>query len=262
MSDRLNNLGASAFENGIEDMVSDILYQRMRFIVQPMMDMFKSNDGDNIEQTAFNDGMQSFFMTLSMGFTIYAMQKVTSGVLVRGGKIMLFLWGYIGIGKLKSIIQNRIKGMGLFGKPLMAITGVVLGADRTSDRIQISQMAQKEVENFDKHSFHYQQQSQSVDKTLSDFTSATSERKAKKQNKDYAIFMDLSKRGEWKNTSEHRQIYQNATGHTLASTGQGSWSNLYQELNKYTEVHKTVDGNIVNLASALSKVMSNKGMNV
>ena len=46
---------------------------------------------------------------------------------------------------------------------------------------------------------------------------------------------------------------------TVSSSGQGSWSKLHVELNKFTQFHKTTDDEVTNLATALNKILAMNG---
>ena len=137
---------------------------------------------------------------------------------------------------------------------------MIMGGDRTSDRIEIAKMGQDNVKSYDQHKFHYQNQHQGITKELDGFSSPMSKMKSTYDMKSVELLTHLTLTGKWTSSLEHKRIYEKAMGKKLSQTGQGSWSSLYQELNKFNQFNKTVDGEITNLTTVLTKILSRGGM--
>ena len=73
-------------------------------------------------------------------------------------------------------------------------------------------------------------------------------------------FTQKSLTGTWENNTIDKKLYEKATGAKLSETGAGSWSSLYVQLNKYNEFAKTVEGEVMNLATALQMVLARSGL--
>jgi hypothetical protein len=252
-SQKLADIGKNAVEDGVEDFVSSLLYRRMRKLTEPFL---KDFEGDS----EFDEAMQSFIQTLSMGLTLYAYTKIMNFFFERGVKIGVSLWVYIVAGAYKSKIMNKIKNSNFKGKKLLRTVSMVLGADRTAERIEVAKIMQNNVNSFDAHKFHYQNQQFQMDSKLDNLSLSASTLKNSNENSYLTRFTHKTMTGTWLNNTDDRRLYERATGIKLVEAGQGSWTNLYENLNKYNEFSKTVDGEITNLATALKSVLSRSGL--
>jgi hypothetical protein len=248
----IKHVGTNAIEDGVEDFFSTVIYNRMREITKPFL---KDYEGEG----AFNEAMQSFINTLAMGMAIYSLTKIMTFFFERSSKMMTFLFGYMIFGKLKKRAVEKLKNSKWKGKRLFRGLSVIMGADRTSERIEIAKMAQNQVNSYDQHKFHYENQHMGSQNLLDNAINPMSNFKSNMDNKAVTLFTDLTFRGAWKNTNEHKKIYEKATGFKLATTGQGSWNSLYKELNKHTQFHKTANDEVTNLTTVLAKTLATKG---
>jgi len=249
---RFQHIASNAVEDGVEDFFSAVIYQRMREYSAPFLKDFEG-------EGAFNEAMQSFINTLAMGTAIYALSKIMTFFFERGMKLLGAMFTYIYAGKIKKALYNRIKNDNSKGRKLFKKVSFLLGADRTKERIEMMKIAQSNVDSFDSHKMHYEKQHTAIEGNMNSFSSPISDFKSQKDMKSVNLFTDLTFRGAWQNTTEHKKIYESATGYKLAETGQGSWSKLYLELNKYTEFHTTANNEVTNLATVLTKVLATKG---
>lgn len=252
MSTNLKNVAYSAVENGVEDGVQSFVYKRMNQLSRPFLDNYK---GDS----EFDEAMQSFIQTLSMGMALYAYTKITSFFFERSIKIGTVLWSYIVAGKMKKALFKKLKNSKFKGaKGVKALT-LMMDTDRTSERIEISKIIQNNVKSYDSHKFHFQNQHDKKERQVDSMMNPLSTFSQTYDQKAFNKFQDLTKRGAWKNTPEHKKIYEKATGFTLAQTGEGSWTKLHAELNKYTEFSRTVENEIVNTQKAIMNLVAVKG---
>ena len=253
MATKLADIGKNAVEDGVEDFVSAVLFRRMRKLTEPFLKDFQ---GDS----EFDEAMQSFINTLSMGLTLYAYTKIMNFFFERGSKIAIALWVYIVAGTFKKRIVQKLKNKNFKGKKLLRTVSMILGADRTAERIEVAKMIQNNVNSFDQHKFHYQNQQMSLDNKIDNFTISASSLKNTTENGYLTRFTNKMMTGTWENTTLDKRLYERATGITLAETGAGAWSNLYIKLNKFNEFAKTVDGEITNTATSLQKVLNRNGL--
>lgn len=254
MSTKIKHVVGSSVENGVEDFFSAFIFNRMREITKPFLSSYES-------ESEFDEAMQSFINTLAMGMAIYALNKIMTFFFERGAKMLGSMYTYIIAGKLKKAVVNKIKNSSKNsrGGRLLRKVGFLMGADRTSERIEMMKIAQSNVDSFDQHKFHYENQHMQTKSNLDMFGGSIAGLKGAKDNKSVTLFTDLTFRGAWKNSSEHKKIYENATGSKLSATGQGSWNNLHTELNKFTNFHKTANDEVTNLATSLNKIMAMNG---
>lgn len=252
MSDTVKNVALSAFENGVEDGVQSFVYGRIKKITDPFLKKF---EGDS----EYDQAMQSFIQTLSMGMALYAYTKITKFFFERSIKIGTLLWSYIVAGKVKKRISDKLKASKFKGYKAVKTLSLMLDSDRTSDRIQIAKLIQTNVNQYDSHKFHFQNQYQAKETQIDNTMLPLSNFKQSYDQKSFNKFQDLTRRAAWKNTAEHKNIYELATGFKLSQTGEASWSKLYQELNKYTEFFITSEKDIINLQTAVMKLVSVKG---
>lgn len=252
MATNVTDIATNALEDGVEDYFSAVIYGRMREITAPFLKQYEGDD-------AFSQAMQSFINTLSMGLAIYSLNKIMTFFFERSAKIMAYLYGYIVAGKIKNAIRNKIQNSSLKGTKAFKFAEMILGSDRTSDRIEMAKMAQEQVNSFDRNKFHYENQHQRISGQIDNYANPMSTFKSNADLKSVTLFTDLTFRGAWLPSMEHKKIYERATGTKVATAGNGSWGTLYKELNKFTSFHKTTNDEIVNLATILTKTLATKG---
>lgn len=250
---KLLDIGKNAIEDGAEDFISSFLFRRMQALTKPFL---KDFEGDS----EFDQAMQSFIMTLSMGLQMYAYTMIMNFFFERGIKITASLWTYIVAGAMKKRILDKLKNSNFKGKKLLRTVSMVLGADRTSDRIAVAGLIQNNVNSFDKHKFHFQNQHQKNEDRMDRMASSATNLKNSSEQSFLTRFTHKTLTGTWKNTTTDKRLYEKATGNKLSEIGEGSWSNLYVELNKYNEFAITVDGEVMNLATALKMILSKSGI--
>lgn len=253
MATKLVDIGKNAVEDGVEDFISSFLFRRMQALTKPFLKDFDSD-------SEFDQAMQSFIMTLSMGLQMYAYTMIMNFLFERGVKLSGALWTYIVAGAMKKRILDKLKNSKFKGGKLLKTVSMVLGADRTSERIQVAGLIQNNVNSFDKHKFHFQNQQQKTEDRLYQMSSSATNLKNSSEQSFLTRFTHKTLTGTWKNTNTDKRLYEKATGIKLSEIGEGSWSNLYAELNKYNEFAITVDGEVMNLATALKMILSKSGI--
>lgn len=250
----IKDIGANAVEDGVEDYFQSYIYRRMQKLTKPFLKDYESD-------SEFDEAMQSFINTLSFGLALYALTTITTFFFTRGAKLFALMWGYIVAGALKNKVLNKLKNSPkLRGKKMFKKLNMIMGGDRTSDRIEIAKMGQENVKSYDNHKFHYQNQHQGITNSLDNFSSPMTKMKSTFDMKSVELLTHLTLTGKWTSSIEHKKIYEKAMGKKLSQTGQGSWGSLYQELNKFNQFNKTVDGEITNLTTVLTKILSRGGM--
>ena len=253
MSTKLTDIGKNAVEDGVEDFVSAFLFRRMQKLTKPFL---KDFEGDS----EFDEAMQSFIQTLSMGLTLYAYTKIMNFFFERSVKIGVALWTYIVAGTFKKKLLQKLKNSNFKGKKLLRTASTILGADKTSERIQVAQIMRQNVDSFDAHKFHFQNQHLSMESKMDKMANTAGNLRNSTEKSILTRFTHKTFTGTWKNTNVDRKLYEKATGITLAETGDGSWTNVHTQLNKYTEFAKTTDDEIVNLSTSLQMVLSKSGL--
>lgn len=253
MAVNLTDIGKNAVEDGVEDFVSSFLYRRMQLLTKPFL---KDFEGDS----EFDEAMQSFIQTLSMGITIYAHTKIMNFFFERGVKIGVALWTYIVAGTFKKKLLQKLKNSNFKGKKLLRTASTILGADKTSERIQVAQIMRQNVDSFDSHKFHFQNQHLVMESKMDKMASTSATLRNSTEKSILTRFTHKTFTGTWKNTSVDKKLYEKATGVKLAESGDGSWTSLFDKLNKYTEFAKTTDDEIVNLSTSLQMVLSKSGL--
>jgi len=253
MSNTVAGIGTNAVQDGVEDFTQTFIYRRMKKLTDPFLKDYESG-------SEFDDAMQSFIQTLSMGAALYAYTKVTSFFFDRGIKLAGALWTYIIAGAMKKKLLEKFKSKQFRGKKAFKALTLVIGSDRTSDRIEVAKMIKDDVKSFDKHKFHYQNQQQGISNNLDSFAQTGATMKKGFDQGSVELFNHKTFTASWLNNSEDKKLFEKVTGKKLSKAGSGSWSKLHLELNKYTEFHKTVDGEVTNLASLLQKMFARSGM--
>ncbi|MFY9090288.1 hypothetical protein [Arcobacter aquimarinus] len=253
MSMKIKDVTKNAVEDGVEDFVNAFLFRRMQLLTKPFL---KDFEGDS----EFNEAMTSFINTLSMGLTLYAYTKIMDFFFQRGIKIAGSLWTYIVAGAMKKKALEKLKNSNFKGKKLLRTVSMVLGSDRTAERIEVAKMIQSNVNSFDSHKFHYQNQQTKLDEKLDNFSFSGTNLKNTAENSYITRFTHKTLTGTWENNNIDKKLYERATGHKLSETGSGSWSNLHIKLNKYNEFSKTVEGEVTNLATSMQMALSRTGL--
>lgn len=253
MSSKLADISKGAVEDGVEDFVSSFLFRRMQALTKPFL---KDFEGDS----EFDNAMQSFIQTLSMGLTLYAYTLIMNFFFERGIKITAGLWTYIVAGVVKKKILEKLKASKFKGNKALKALTLIAGTDRTSDRIAVAGLIQNNVNSFDNHKMHFQNQHQAQEQRLDNMSMSATNLKNSNEKSFLTRFTHKTLTGTWANTTIDKRIYEKATGIKLSDSGEGSWSNLHAELNKYNEFAKTVDGEVTNLSTALKMVLSKSGM--
>lgn len=246
-------IGTNAVQDGVEDFTQAFIYRRMKNLTDPFLKEYESG-------TEFDDAMQSFIQTLSMGCALYAYTKVTSFFFDRGIKLAGVLWTYIIAGAMKKKVFEKLKQNKMTGGKAGKLLSLFIGSDRTSDRIEIAKMIKDDVKSFDTHKFHYQNQQNSLSNNLDSFAQTSATMKKGFDDGSVQLFNHKTFSGTWSKTKEDKKLFEKVTGKTLVESGSGSWSSLYGQLNKYTEFYKTVDGEVTNLATSLQKILARSGM--
>lgn len=248
----LGNVGKFAIEDAVEDFLQSFWYKRVNEVTKPLKDKYKG-------ESELDEFMQNFISTLSSGLIIYAFSKTSAFFFDRGIKLSTYLWTYIIAGKMKKKLLEKLKKSKFKGTKAFRTVALVLDTDRTSDRIEVAKMVQENVKSYDNHKFHYQNQYQKESSKVDSLANGVAGYKGSVSTSNMTLFMDLTSRGAWLNTTEHKKIYEMATGTKLKNSGNTSWSVRYEELNKHTQFHKTVNGDIENLTTAINKLVGAKG---
>lgn len=253
MASNLKDIGANAIEDGVDDFVSSFLFRRMQNLTKPFLKDFESD-------SEFDGAMQSFIQTLSMGLTLYAYTKIMSFFFERGAKIAGTLWAYIVAGRLKQALANKLKNSSFKGNKAFKVLGLVAGTDRTAERIEVAKLVKDNVNSFDSHKQHFQNQFQGLDSKFDNFSISATGLKGSTDRSQINRFTHKTLTGTWKPTNADKKLYEVATGVKLSETGDGSWSKVYEQINKYNDFSKTVDGEITNLATTLIMALSKQGL--
>ena len=248
----IKDIGKNALEDGVEDFTQSFIYRRMQKLTKPFLKDFETG-------SEFDDAMQSFINTLSMGLALYAYTKVMHFFFQRGAKVFGALWTYIIAGAMKKKLVQKLKNSNFKGKKAFKTVGLMMGSDRTSDRIEIAKIAQDNVKSFDQHKMHYENQSQNASNNLDNFAQTGSFMKNGVDNSSFNMYTHKTFTGTWQNTNQDKKLFTKVTGKTLTELGLGSWSKIYLQLNKYTEFAKTVDNEVTNLATLYTKLLSRSG---
>lgn len=250
---KIVDIGKNAVEDGVEDFISSFLFRRMQLLTKPFLKDFEGDD-------EFNQAMQSFIMTLSMGLQMYAYSLIMNFVFERSAKLVGTMWTYIVAGELKKKLSDKLKASKFKGNKAFKTLSLVMGSDRTSERISVAGLIQNNVNSFDNHKFHFQNQHQAHENRLDNMSRSASSLKNANENSFLTRFTHKTITGTWKNTTTDKRLYEKATGAKLSEVGDGSWTNLYVELNKYNEFAKTEADEVMNLATALKMVLSKSGI--
>lgn len=253
MASKIADIGKNAVEDGVEDFISSFLFRRMQALTKPFL---KDFEGDS----EFDNAMQSFIQTLAMGLQMYAYTFIMNFFFERGVKITTAMWTYIVAGTMKKKLIDKLKASKFKGNKAVKALTLIAGADRTSDRIAVAQVIRNNVDSFDNHKFHYQNQHQAHENRLDKMSMSASSLKNANENSFLTRFTHKTITGTWKNTNIDKRLYEKATGIKLSETGDGSWSSLYVELNKYNDFAKTEADEVMNLATALKMVLSKSGI--
>ena len=250
---KLADIGKNAVEDGVEDFISAFLFRRMEKLTKPFLKDFDSG-------SEFDEAMQSFIQTLAMGLQMYAYTMVMNFLFERGVKIVGSMWTYIVAGALKKKIVDKIKDSKFKGNKAFKTLSLVLGSDRTSERIAVAGLIQNNVNSFDAHKFHFQNQQQKAEDRMDKMANNATNLKQANEQSYLTRFSHKTLTGTWENNTIDKKLYEKATGAKLSETGTASWANLYVELNKYTQFAKTVDNGITNLATSLQMVLAKSGL--
>lgn len=252
MASNLADITKNSIEDGADDFVSAVIYRRMRILTEPFLKNFQSD-------SEFDEAMQSFIQTLSMGLTLYIYLKVMK-VLGFLGKQMLVLWSYIVAGNFKKALAEKIKQSKFKGNKAFKVLGLVAGTDRTSERIEVAKLIKSNIDTIDNHSMHFQNQYMAYEDKIDNFSISASNIKSSNEQSYLLRYTHKTLTGTWENTNIDRKLFERATGKAVAEQGLGSWASLYSELNKYTEFAKTVEGEITNNAKSIQMMLSRSGL--
>ena len=250
---KLADIGKNAVEDGVEDFVSAFLFRRMEKLTKPFLKDFDS-------ASEFDEAMQSIIQTLAMGLQMYAYTMIMNFFFERSVKIGTALWVYISAGTFKKALLNKLKNSNFKGKKLLRTVSTVLGADKTAERVQVAQIMRDNVNSFDAHKFHFQNQQQKAEDRMDKMANNATNLKQANEQSYLTRFSHKTLTGTWENNTIDKKLYEKATGAKLSETGTASWANLYAELNKYTQFAKTVDNEITNLATSLQMVLAKSGL--
>jgi hypothetical protein len=253
MATKLVDIGKNAVEDGVEDFISSFLFRRMQALTKPFL---KDFEGDS----EFDNAMQGFIQTLSMGLTLYAYTMIMNFFFERGIKITASLWTYIVAGTMKRKLIEKLKASKFKGNKAVKALTLIAGTDRTSDRIAVAGLIQNNVNSFDNHKMHFQNQHQAHENRLDKMSMSASNLKNSTEQSFLTRFTHKTITGTWANTTTDKRLYEKATGIKISESGSSSWSNLCVELNKYNEFSKTVDGEVMNLATLLQMVLARSGL--
>lgn len=253
MSMKLTDIGKNAVEDGVEDFVSAFLFRRMQKLTKPFL---KDFEGD----TEFDEAMQSFIQTLSMGIALYAYTKIMDFFFQRSVKLAGALWTYIVAGAMKKAVLDKLKASNFKGKKAFKAVSLVLGADRTSDRIAVAGLIKDNVNSFDAHKFHFQNQHLSMESKMDKMANTAGNLRNSTEKSILTRFTHKTFTGTWGNNNIDKKLYEKATGVKLSATGDGSWTKVHTQLNKYTEFAKTTNDEIINLSTSLQMVLSKSGL--
>ncbi len=246
LSGVLNN----SIEDGIDDFVSSVLFKQMRKYTEPLNKNFSSD-------SEFDGAMQNFITTLSMGLTLYAYMHIMEYIR-RAGTRFAMLWSYIVVGKMKEKIK-KLKPASKIGKKGLAIFSAVVGTDKTSERIQVAQMINDNLNHIDNKVYNDKQIRLDIEKKFIDMGATSSQIKGVSSQENFNLYLHKTKTSTWKNTANDKRLFEKVTGEKLTNSSATAWSDLVEQLNKYSEFAKDLNGNIFNSTEALLKVLNRTG---
>ena len=250
---KLADIGKNAIEDGAEDFISAYIYRRSQKLVTHFTKDFESG-------SEFDDAIQSTISTLIQGGAVYLYTGLTNLILVRGAKITMAFWTYIVAGAMKKKILDKLKASKLKGNKAIKALSLITGADRTSDRIAVTQLIQSNIDSYDKHKFHIQNTYSKNESKIDNFSNSMTNLKNTADNSILIRFNQKTSMGSWENTALDKRLYEKAIGVKLSDTGALSWSVMYLKLNKFTEFYKTLDGDVTNLSTSLQMNLSRSGL--
>lgn len=249
---KIADISKNAIEDGAEEFISAYVYRRSEKLAQHFTKDFDSG-------SEFDDAAETAVRTLIQGGATYIYTGLMNIILDRGLKISGALWSYIVAGAMKKRILEKIKQSKLKGNKAVKALTMVLGSDRTSERIQVAQLIQSNVDSIDSHRFNLQKTHVKTHSNLDNFAGSMTNLRNSAENSILVRFNQKTATGTWENNSVDKKLYEKATGIKIGEAGDGNWSNLYLKLNKYTDYYKSLDGEITNLATVLQKMLIRSG---
>ncbi len=250
---KIKDVVGNSIEDSVEDFLQSFVFKEINEISKPYKDKYNKDDSYT------GEFVTNFLNVLTMGFSLYVFNKLQSIFFTRLPKIFGFIWSYIIAGKMKKNLYNRLKNSKIKGNKAFKIISLISGTDRTAERIEISKIIQDNVKQYDVHKMHLENQYFKTQKHIDDVSLKSVGLKESLDKNSMNLLLHKTRTGTWKNTKQDKKLYEKATGMKISESGNMSWSNMYQELNNYTDFAKTVDDKIVNLATALNKILARTG---
>lgn len=251
MANAVGNIVGNSIEDASQDFVQAYVNQRVQSITKPLMDKYDSG-------SPYDDAMQTLIGGLVSGGTMYFYNKA-SYVIDRALSLVGMSWLYISSGDMKKKITDKLKASKFKGNKAFKVAGLVAGTDRTAERIEVVKLANQHVNSFDSYKYHNENLHQRASHNLDRVSQTAINVKSNDMTSSLALFNQKTRMGKWTNTNEDRKLYIKVTGATLTEQGLTSWSNMYQELNKFTDFYKNVDNEVVNLTQAIGKITARAG---
>jgi hypothetical protein len=251
MANAVGNIVSNSIEDSSQDFLQSYVNNRVQSLTKPLLDKYNSG-------SPFDDAMQTLISGLVMGGTMLFYQKA-SYIIERSLSLVGISWLYITSGGLKKKLADKLKASKFKGNKAFKVLGLVSGTDRTAERIEVVKLANQNISSFDAYKFHNENLHQRASHNLDNFSQSAVNIKANDMTSSLALFNQKTRMGKWELTNVDKKLYIKVTGATLAEQGETSWSNMYKELNKFTDFYMNVDKEVVNLTQAIGKITARAG---
>ncbi|MDY0327556.1 MAG: hypothetical protein RBR07_04830 [Arcobacteraceae bacterium] len=250
-STNLKYVPQNATEDFLDEISTCVVYKYANETLKPIEQQLQDDDKCHYE------ALSSALSTFKFGVMNAVIMMITEYTLKKMGVGAVMIWSYLkggrALSKAKDFVTSKLshksKGRAV-GRMLNNVTSIANGTQE--ERIALAKMANDNLNNL-MTNVHQEKQTQTSYEgikrdsfhSLLDLGTKKGREGFQKNNQAFLFKMQT---GTWITTSDDKKLFEKATGVKVQETGQSSWSNLVQTLNKYAPVAKDYNDNLVNLA--------------
>lgn len=258
-STNLKYVPQNTTEDFLDELSTCVVYKYANETLKPIEQQLQDDDKCHYE------ALSSALSTFKFGVMNAVIMMITEYTLKKMGVGAVMIWSYLKGGRVLSKakdfvtakLSRKSKGRAV-GRMLNNVTSIANGTQE--ERIALAKMANDNLNNL-MSNVHQEKQTQTMYEGVKrDSFHSLLDLGSKKGRTAYQTsnqaFMFKMQTGTWINTTDDKKLFEKATGVKVQETGQSSWSNLVQTLNKYAPVAKDINDNLVNLAQVQSNILT------
>ena len=243
----LGNVFTNSLEDSIDDLVSTFLFSEQKKINDALIN-------NNSDLSLLDELKNNFIRSSLMCLTVWAymhFMRILEFIITK----LTLLWTYIASGKMLKKITS-LKTKNIKGKKAINILKTILGADKTLERIEVAKLANSNIDSIQKEMQNIKNNKMQIENKMISIGATSAQLKNVSSVEDLNLYQYKTKTSTWQDTAKDKKLFEKITGEKISSSSGLTWSNLVEQLNKYSDFAKDTEDNVYNLTQAILRLIS------